>query len=259
MSPEERRLLAELFERTREAAVHPRDREAEALIAELVRGQPAAPYLLAQAVIVQEQALKAADQKLQEMQAEIDDLRAHAQEPQQKPAGGFLGSIFGGGEQPRQPPRSAVPPSGGSLWGSGRTLDQGQGGQGQGGMGYPPQQQGGPWTGQRQAAAPAPQQGGGFLSGALTTAAGVAGGMLLANSIGGLFRGHNDPLGMNAKAGESQPQTGGGLLDKPYGSGGLTEAQQREQDRLQDEDQDQDMEQDEEDWADDDDGGDSDY
>ena len=89
--------------------------------------------------------------------------------------------------------------------------------------------------------------------------AGVAGGMLLANSIGGLFRGHNDPLGMNAKAGESQPQTGGGLLDKPYGSGGLTEAQQREQDRLQDEDQDQDMEQDEEDWADDDDGGDSDY
>ena len=255
MSPEERRLLAELFERTREAAVHPRDREAEALIAELVRGQPAAPYLLAQAVIVQEQALKAADQKLQEMQAEIDALRAHAQEPQARPAGGFLGTIFGGGE-PRQPRRSAVPPAGGGLWGSGRTLDPGQGGMGQNAQ----PQQGGPWAGQRQAA-PAPQQGGGFLSGALTTAAGVAGGMLLANSIGGLFRGHNDPLGMNAKAGENQSQSGGGLLDKPYGSGsgGLTEAQQREQDRLQDEDQDQDMEQDEEDWADDDDGGDSDY
>ena len=277
MSPEERRLLAELFERTREAAMHPRDREAEALIAELVRGQPAAPYLLAQAVLVQEQALKAADAKMQDMEAEIAHLdgllrEQEAAASQNRPGGGFLGSIFGGGEPPReaprQPPRGAVPPSGG-VWGSGRTLDQGQGGYGQGGMGQGGMsqggmgmapQQGGPWAGQRQAA-PAPQQGGGgFLSGALTTAAGVAGGMLLANSVKGLFGGHSDPLGMGAKAGEApRPagDAGGSITDgvPGYGSGRMTEAQQREQDRLQDEDQDQDMEQDEEGYGDDDDGG----
>jgi len=263
MSPEERRLLAELFERTREAASHPRDREAEALIAELVRGQPAAPYLLAQAVIVQEQALKAADEQLQDMQGYIDDLEARLQEleaqaqgargQQGRPAGGFLGSVFGGNEPPRQQTRSAVPPSGsGSVWGSGRTLDPG-----------PAPQQSAPWPGQRQAAPPPPPeqpQGGGFLKGALTTAAGVAGGVLLANSIKGLFGGHNDPMGMSsAKAAESggfgapSPggfgSSGGSITDGVPGFGSqrrLTDAEQREQDRLQDEDQDQDMEQDEE-------------
>lgn len=274
MSPEERRLLAELFERTREAATHPRDREAEALIAELVRGQPAAPYLLAQAVLVQEQALKAADQRMQDMEAEIEHLDGLLREresraPQSRSGGGFLGSIFGGGEAerepPRQPPRGAVPPSGGGVWGSGRTLNEGArgpapggmgpGGMGSGGMGMVPQQ-GGPWSGQRQQAAPAPQQGGGFLSGALTTAAGVAGGMLLANSIGGLFKGQGDPLGMGARAGEAPKpagEAGGSITDGVPGYGRMTEAQQREQDRLQDEDQDQDMEQDEEMW--DDEGG----
>lgn len=321
MSPEERRLLAELFERTREAAAHPRDKEAEALIAEMVRAQPAAPYLLAQAVLVQDQALQSADQQMQEMQAYIDDLEAYLHElesqqnprgqgqygrwpqdqgpygqdqygrgddgrgpqgpgpqghdPYGRPRGGFLGgSAFGGGEPP--PPRGSVPPSGG-VWGSGRTLDPSAAAP-----------QGGVWPGQQRPAEPTPepgqppQQQGGFLKGALTTAAGVAGGMLLANSIKGLFGGQNDPLGMSsAKASEGGYGQGGGYggsssnIPSPGGSGGSitdgvpgfpssrgpSEAELREQDRLQDEDQDQDLEQDEEIFGEDadyDDGGDED-
>lgn len=43
-------------------------------------------------------------------------------------------------------------------------------------------------NGNRRAAVP---QGGGFLAGALQTAVGVAGGMLLGNMLGGLFRGND--------------------------------------------------------------------
>ena len=69
MSPEERQLLSDLFDRVRSQANAPRDRDAENLIAEAVRAQPYAPYLLAQAVLVQEQALHGADQRIQELQA----------------------------------------------------------------------------------------------------------------------------------------------------------------------------------------------
>ncbi len=57
MSPEERQLIAGLFERTKSAASTPRDQAAEAFISEQIKAQPAAPYLLAQTVIVQDQAL----------------------------------------------------------------------------------------------------------------------------------------------------------------------------------------------------------
>jgi hypothetical protein len=68
MSPDERQLLAGLFDRTRAASANPRDKEAEAFIAEAVREQPYATYLLAQAVIVQDQALGAANEKLQQLE-----------------------------------------------------------------------------------------------------------------------------------------------------------------------------------------------
>ena len=63
MSPEERQVLVELFQRTNAAASQPRDRDAEAFIAEAVRLQPYAPYLLAQAVLLQEQAMKQASDR----------------------------------------------------------------------------------------------------------------------------------------------------------------------------------------------------
>lgn len=174
MSPEERQLLAGLFERTRSAATAPRDQEAENFINEQIKLQPAAPYLLAQTVLVQDQALQAANQRLQELEGRVKELES---KPQQ--SGGFLGSLFGGASRPAprapapppgydgQPP--AYPPQGAGPWGPGP-----------GAGAYPP-------AGYPQAA-PA-QQGGGFLRGALGTAAGVAGGVLLADSIRGLFHG----------------------------------------------------------------------
>ena len=60
MTPQERQVLADLFERIRSAAAAPRDAEAEAFIAEAVRAQPYAPYLLAQTALVQQHALDAA-------------------------------------------------------------------------------------------------------------------------------------------------------------------------------------------------------
>ena len=73
MSPEESQLLKGLFERTKAASATPRDREAETLIADAVRDQPAAPYYLAQAVIVQEKGLEAAAAHIKQLEERIHD------------------------------------------------------------------------------------------------------------------------------------------------------------------------------------------
>lgn len=162
MSPEERQLLVGLFERTKSAAAGPRDQEAETFIAEQVKQQPAAPYLLAQTVIVQEQALQGANARIQELEAQVKDL-------QSKPAGGFLGGLFGGGQRQAPSPQRSAPPTG--PWGAPQGRNPVAGG-------YAPQG----WGQQQQ-----PSDGGGFLKGALGTAAGVAGGVLLADGIRSLF------------------------------------------------------------------------
>ena len=194
MSPEERQMISGLFDRVRDAERAPRDRDAEAYIASRAKESPNAAYTLAQVVLVQEQALGAAQRRIEELEADLREaLRQAAPAPQQ--GGGFLSSIFGGGAPAR--------PSGPSWSREPQRPPQGFGQQGQPGYGAPPppqggpwgggpQQQGGPWGGQPGfGAAQQPARGGGFLTGALTTAAGVAGGMMLANSIQGLFK--SDP------------------------------------------------------------------
>jgi hypothetical protein len=185
MSPEERQMLTDLFERVRGQANAPRDRDAESLIADAIRTQPYAPYLLTQAVLLQEQALRAADQKLQELQAQVvhmQDELAHAQAQPAPGAGSFLGGLFGGGASRPAPQQPAANPN---PWGGG-AQQAGYASQQQGGY-APTPQQGGPATGPW--GAPQPQQSGGFLKGALGAAAGVAGGMLLADSFKGLLGG----------------------------------------------------------------------
>ncbi len=197
MTPEERQLLGGLFDRVREAGQNQqRDAEAEAFINNAVKAQPYAPYLLAQTVIVQEETMKGAVQKIEELEAKVRDLESR---PAQQPApAGFLGglgrSMFGGGESPRANPAMGVTPGAMTRSGvpstSGINVPPPPGGQqygqpmGQQPMGQQPMGQPGPW---QQA-----QQGGGgssFLKGAMGAAAGVAGGMLLANAVGGMFRG----------------------------------------------------------------------
>ncbi len=199
MSPDERQLLAGLFDRTRAASANPRDKEAEAFIAEAVREQPYATYLLAQAVIVQDQALGAANENLQQLEARIHELES----AQANNSGSFLGGLFGGG-RPAAP--TSVPSAGGaaspSPWGRQQAAQ-------------PPMQQGQPYPQQQ------PQQGGmfgggggGFMKGALGAAAGVAGGMLLANSISGLLNQNSASnslgIGSGLGAGDSNQTSLGG-------------------------------------------------
>lgn len=203
MSPEERQLLTQLFDRVRQASSTPRDREVESLIEGEVRSQPYATYYLAQAVIIQEKGLEAATAKIRDLEAEIGHLqaelsRAQAQGQSQTPAanGGFLGgisSIFGGGNSaPAQAPaRSAGP------WGSAPAAPQQSRGYDDYGRNAPPPQSGG-WAQPAAAAAPA---GGGFLRGALTTAAGVAGGVLVADAVRDLFTTHGGGFGNMLGAG----------------------------------------------------------
>lgn len=194
MSPEERQLITGLFDRIRAAANAPRDPEAEALIADAVKATPYAPYFLAQAVIVQDQALRAANERLQQLEA-----RLNAEQP--PASGGFLnslGSIFGGAPVQQTPPPSQ--PRG--PWGPPAPQQQP----------YPPQPEPGPWGG-------APPAGGGFLQGALGTAAGVAGGVLLADSIRHLFGGNYGGLGIGSGFGGLGGLGGGETIVNNYNDG----------------------------------------
>lgn len=252
MSPEERQLLTDLFGRIRSAANTPRDQEAEALIQNETRAQPYAPYYLAQTVLVQDQALRAANDRLQELEGKVKDLEGQlAGRPR---PGGFLsglGSLFGGG--PSQAPRAPSPPPS-RGWG-----EQGQqpGWQQQPQASPPPGAAAGPWGGQ-------PAGGGGsFLRGALGTAAGVAGGVLLADSIRSLFAGHGNPYGIGS--GFGGPGFGGETIvnnyfesPEPSPQDALQDAQLDADDNLQsasdlqqDADQDQDYIQDASDGGDD--------
>jgi hypothetical protein len=195
MSPEERQLLSSLFDRVRTAAATPRDADAEALINQSIREQPYAPYLLAQAVIVQEQGMKAAADHIQQLEARVRELEQQgAAHPQAQQSGGFLGgigSLFGGG-QPQRGPAPDYGPQGGNTQQQGRGYDDY-------GRGAPPQQSAGPWgqqpSGPWNAQPAGPSAGGGFLRGALGTAAGVAGGVMLAESLSSLFSPHLGGLG----------------------------------------------------------------
>jgi hypothetical protein len=150
------------------------------MIAEAVRAQPYAPYLLAQTVLVQEEGLRAAASRIQELEAQLAQ-----RETRQEEGGSFLGglgkSIFGSSEpaRPMSVPRTGAPagnapppePPAAGPWGRGPAPGAALGGGP--GFGRPSGFGGG--------------GGGGFLSGALSTAAGVAGGALLFQGISSLF------------------------------------------------------------------------
>jgi hypothetical protein len=192
MNQQERSLIEGLFQRLQQAETQagPRDAEAEALIHDLMARQPAAPYLLAQVVLVQEQGLQQLQTRVEALEREL------AERPQ---GGGFLDGLFGGGRtQSAQPVASRA--AAGTGWSNSR---------------YPAQ------------AAPGTQsgtQGGGFMAGAMQTAMGVAGGVLLGNALAGLFGGEAEASEPPAAAPEepAAPESdadGGGLFDGLFGGG----------------------------------------
>ncbi|RMN07160.1 hypothetical protein ALQ67_04371, partial [Pseudomonas savastanoi pv. glycinea] len=148
------------------AGAAPRDAAAEARIKEHLTRQPAAPYYMTQAILVQEaavnqlnQQVKQRDEQIQQLQAELQ--QAKGQSSSAPASGGFLSSIFGSSAS-RAPQAQPAQASGGG-WRDGAGFNPAP---------APAAPQGG-------YAAPAPAAGSGFLGGALKTAAGVAGGVLL--------------------------------------------------------------------------------
>jgi len=256
MTPQESQMIDDLFDRLARVETAARDPEAEAAIARAWQRAPNASYALVQTVLVQDEALKRAHERIEALEARGA--------PEQKPAGGFLDSmrdnLFGQGQGRGSVPN--VPPPGNASgrpeWNTGQVLGQGAPDR------YPPPQQ-------PQAAG----GGGSFLGTAAAAAAGVVGGSLLLNSIrsmmGGGQHGFGDVSALGNRSGSpwGSDQSGGTLARDAgvddIGSGARAgDANRPDQfDQAQadaDQDQDQDQDQDDEDgFADNDDGGDDGY
>lgn len=203
MQSEEKNLIDGLFSRLRNAEGQsaPRDPQAESVIREHVARQPAAPYYMAQAIIVQESAIQQLDGRVKELEAEIEQLKLQAQNASRQPSsGGFLAGLFGGGRSEPQPQQPVARPQPVTRPAASGWSEPGYGNQG--GFGQQP-------GFQRGAYAPQPGGGGGFLSGALQTAAGVAGGMVLGNLLMDMFQDEEAPAVAEAapeQAAEPAPQ-----------------------------------------------------
>ncbi|OAF05152.1 ABC transporter substrate-binding protein [Bradyrhizobium centrolobii] len=185
MTPQERQLVDELFDRLSKLENAPRDPDAIAAISDGLRKAPGAIYALVQTVLLQDEALKRAHARIQELEA------AHA--PEQAQSGGFLDSmresLFGSspsrGSVPNVPPRESRP-----VWNSGQAMQQAQPGYGQ-----PPYGQA-YGQGQGYGAPPVGGGGGSFLGTAAAAAAGVVGGSLLLSSIRNMMGGpHQQAFG----------------------------------------------------------------
>ena len=100
MTPQERQLIDDLFDRLSKLESAPRDPDAAAAITQGLRAAPNAVYALVQTVLVQDEALKRAHSRIQELEA--------AAAPAPASSGGFLDSmrdaIFG-----RPAPHGSVP------------------------------------------------------------------------------------------------------------------------------------------------------
>jgi len=194
MQSEEQRLIEGLFSRLQQAesVTAPRDAEAERVIQACIAKQPSAPYYMAQAMIIQEAALTKLNQQVQAQQQQIEQLQEQAKNVRPS-SSGFLAGLFGGGATQSQ--SQAAPQNN-----SGSQPIPGTNGDNRNAQ---PQQQYQQQPYQQQAAPQqaVPQQPG-FLGSALRTAAGVAGGVVLADMLTGMFH-------------QSQPQEIVNIIEEP--------------------------------------------
>jgi hypothetical protein len=190
MTPQERKLIGELFDRLETLEDDPRDDGAVAAINEGLERAPNAMYPLVQTVLVQDEALKRADARIRALEQELGVEQGQPAQP-----AGFLDNmrdaLFGQragqgpapqGSVPSVRPGVAAPAA--SPWGGGASRA----------AEVPP------------AEAP-PSGGGSFLGTAAATAAGVVGGALLMNSVRGLLGGGHGsaPSAFGAGGGTGAP------------------------------------------------------
>jgi len=184
MTPQERQLIDDLFDRLAKLESARRDPEAMSAIMQGLRKAPNAVYALVQTVLVQDEALKRADMRIQE-------LEAGAGQQDQGQSGGFLDSmrdaIFGQNQSQGSVPNVRAPEIAGSrpAWNTGQVLQQGQ----------PSGQYNQPAYAQPYGGAPQQQPsafgggGGSFLGTAAAAAVGVVGGSMLASSLRSMMGG----------------------------------------------------------------------
>ena len=201
MTPQEQELVTELFDRLAKLENNTRDPDADRLIADGMRQAPHAVYALVQTALVQDEALKRANARIEELQAQVGG-------EEQQQGGSFLdsmrGAILGRGEA-----RVSVP-----------TVRS----QAQSSSAAPPYSTG---PGLAPGVGPAFGSGGSFLGTAASTAAGVIGGGLLLNSIRSMFGDHAGAFGTKDQA-------------HAAGSDSIGRSDLAQKDRDQDQDQDQD-------------------
>ncbi|SPJ34252.1 DUF2076 domain-containing protein [Kushneria phyllosphaerae] len=196
MARSEQEMIDGLFSRLKEAEAQTgeRDAKAQACIDDHVRDQPGAPYYMAQTILVQEAAIKRLNARVEALEKQKSEKRS---------SGGFLAGIFGADQ--REEPANERGRAPGASSASGRSPASGPGQNWQ--------------TNGPASSAPgnAMRGGSGFLGGALQTAAGVAGGMMLGNMLTGMFGHHNseeivdvieDPVGTDHQ--NDQEGMGGG-------------------------------------------------
>ena len=192
MTPQERQLVDDLFDRLARVDGAPRDPDATTAIGQGLQRAPNALYALVQTVLLQDEALRRAHDRIQELEA--------AGAPSQSQSGGFLDSmretIFGQ-SQPRGSVPNVRPPEAPSrpVWNSGQVMpqaggqyDQGPYGQGAYGQGY--------------RAPPFGGGGGSFLGTAAAAAAGVVGGSLLLDSFRSMMGGHQQGFADSGAVGD---------------------------------------------------------
>ena len=212
MTPQERQLIDDLFDRLSKLESAPRDPDAVAAISQGLRRAPNAVYALVQTVLLQDEALKRANARIEELEG--------AGVPGQNQTGGFLDTMRDAlfGQNQNQPhgsvPNVRPPGSDRPVWNSGQVLPQ-SGPYNQPSYGpssYGQSSYGQSSYGQQPYGAPqAPMGGGGsFLGTAAAAAAGVVGGSLLLNSIRGMMGGSH----------QSSFADAGGLIGNSGSSGG---------------------------------------
>jgi hypothetical protein len=214
MTPQERQLIDDLFERLAKLESAKRDPEAMSAIMQGLRNAPNAVYALVQTALVQDEALKRADMRIQE-------LEAGAGQQEQGQSGGFLDSmrdaIFGQNQSHGSVPNVRPPEiAGGSrpAWNTGQVLQQGQP---PGQYNQPAYAQ--PYGGAQQQPSAFGGGGGSFLGTAAAAAVGVVGGSMLASSLRSMMGGGNhqsfgDTAGHSGGIEDRRPwsdQSGGNL------------------------------------------------
>jgi hypothetical protein len=205
MTPQERQLIDDLFDRLAKLENAPRDPEATSAIMQGLRKAPNAVYALVQTALVQDEALKRANDHIQALEA--------GQVGEQNQSGGFLDSmrdaIFGQNQSRGSVPPVRAPDMGGRpVWNSGQALQQSQ----SPGYGQPPYGQ--PYGG------PQPPVGGGggsFLGTAAAAAAGVVGGSLLLGSIRNMMGGSGHQAFADAGSSGDRSESSRSLGDQSSG------------------------------------------